>query len=63
MHAIHEDVEYEFLTEYEECLPAQADAVDWYKMGRPYRTYRPRTIRYVSAKKVRRVGGGEGGMR
>ena len=44
--------EYDVVDVYEECVPAKADPVDWYKWGRPHRAYRPRTIRYVSAKKV-----------
>ena len=44
--------EYDVVDVYEECVPAKADPVDWYKWGSPHRTYRPRTIRYVSAKKV-----------
>ena len=37
---------------YDEYVPSKADALDWYKWGRPYRTFRPRTMRYYSGKKV-----------
>ena len=50
--AVHE---YDVVDVYEECVPAKADPVDWYKWGRPHRAYRPRTIRYLSAKKVSTV--------
>ena len=50
--AVHE---YDVVDVYEECVPAKADPLDWYKWGRPHRAYRPRSIRYLSAKKVSAV--------
>ena len=40
---------------YNEYVPSKADALDWYKWGRPYRTFRPRTMRYYSGKKVTKL--------
>ena len=37
---------------YEEYCLAKADALEWYKRGGPHRSYRPRTMRYRSGKKV-----------
>ena len=44
--------ENEVLEAADELVPSKADALEWYKWGRPYRTYRPKTMRYRSGRKV-----------